>query len=124
MKDDELQVYKKQINSNDNVIMTPPSAEDNKVVEPKPEPSVKVNNDAPQTAVVENTNVTPNTDRKEPYKYVAKNNIAIPEYNEVVSVIIKAILYINQYSSTFKDAYRNKKTIMINNNGCRNTFYY
>lgn len=103
MKDDELQEYKKQINSNDNVIMTPPSAEDNKVVEPKPEPSVKVNNDAPQTAVVENTNATPNTDRKEPYKYVAKNNIAIPEYNEVDTTKVSDLieLYVGDKYSKF-----------------------
>ena len=36
-----------------------------------------------------------------------------PEYKEMLSNIIKAILYINQYSNTFKDAYRNKKTLMI-----------
>lgn len=36
-----------------------------------------------------------------------------PEYSEAINTVIKAVLYINQYSQVFKDAYRNKKTIMI-----------
>lgn len=38
---------------------------------------------------------------------------AQPECKQAVSVIIKAILYLNQYSAVFKEAYRNKKTVMI-----------
>lgn len=103
MKNDELEEYNKQINSNDNVIVTPHPAEDNKVEEPKPELSVKENNDVPQTAVVENTNVTPNTDREGPYKYVAKNNIALPEYNEVDTTKVSDLieLYVGDKYSKF-----------------------
>jgi len=35
------------------------------------------------------------------------------EYSIAVNTVIKSILYINQYSAAFKDAYRNKKTVMI-----------
>jgi hypothetical protein len=35
------------------------------------------------------------------------------EYVMAVNIVIRSILYINQYSSVFKDAYRNKKTVMI-----------
>lgn len=103
MKNDELEEYNKQINSNDNVIVTPHPAEDNKIEEPKPELSVKENNDVPQTAVVENTNVTPNTDREGPYKYVAKNNIALPEYNEVDTTKVSDLieLYVGDKYSKF-----------------------
>ena len=37
---------------------------------------------------------------------------AQPECKQAVSIIIKAILYLNQYSAVFKEAYRNK-TVMI-----------
>jgi len=36
-----------------------------------------------------------------------------PEYLVFLGSIIKSILYLNQYSDTFKDAYRNKKIVMI-----------
>jgi len=36
-----------------------------------------------------------------------------PEYSDAINTVIKSILYINQYSQVFKDAYRNKKTVMI-----------
>ena len=36
-----------------------------------------------------------------------------PEYAEAINTIIKAMLNINQYSPVFKDAYRNKKALMI-----------
>lgn len=38
---------------------------------------------------------------------------AMPEYKEATQTIIKTILYLNQFSNVFKDAYRNKKTLMI-----------
>lgn len=44
---------------------------------------------------------------------IERDENALPEYSDAISTVIKAILYINQYSSTFKDAYRNKKTLMI-----------
>ena len=37
----------------------------------------------------------------------------LPEYTSALNTIIKSLLYINQYSNVFKDAYRNKKTLMI-----------
>lgn len=36
-----------------------------------------------------------------------------PECKKALTAIIKSILYINQYSQYFKEAYRNKKTILI-----------
>ena len=44
---------------------------------------------------------------------IERDENAIPEYSRAVGIIIKSILYINQYSNVFKDAYRNKKTLMI-----------
>ena len=44
---------------------------------------------------------------------VERDENAIPEYSKAIAVIIKSILYINQYSNIFKDAYRNKKSLMI-----------
>lgn len=44
---------------------------------------------------------------------IERDENAIPEYSRAVGIIIKSILYINQYSNLFKDAYRNKKTLMI-----------
>lgn len=44
---------------------------------------------------------------------IERDENSSPEYNEAVATVIKSILYINQYSSVFKDAYRNKKTVMI-----------
>lgn len=44
---------------------------------------------------------------------IERSDMANPEYTEAVSTIIKSILYINQYSAVFKEAYRNKKTVMI-----------
>lgn len=44
---------------------------------------------------------------------IERDEHSVPEYNEAVSTIIKSILYINQYSGVFKEAYRNKKTVMI-----------
>ena len=44
---------------------------------------------------------------------IERDENAIPEYSRAVGIVIKAILYINQYSHVFKDAYRNKKTLMI-----------
>ena len=103
MKDDELKEYEKQINSDNNVIMTPPSAEENKVVESKQEQIVKDDNSTPQTAVVENTNTIQNTDKQEPYKYVAKNNTALPEYNEVDTTKVSDLieLYVGDKYSKF-----------------------
>lgn len=42
-----------------------------------------------------------------------RDDNALPEYSDAVNTIIKSILYINQFSQVFKDAYRNKKTVMI-----------
>lgn len=36
-----------------------------------------------------------------------------PDLKKAVGTVIKSILYINQYSNVFKDAYRNKKTLMM-----------
>lgn len=36
-----------------------------------------------------------------------------PNAKKYVGVVIKSILYLNQYSSVFKEAYRNKKTLLI-----------
>jgi hypothetical protein len=44
---------------------------------------------------------------------IDRDDSSLPVYSSAVNTIIKAILYINQYSSVFKDAYRNKKTLMI-----------
>lgn len=44
---------------------------------------------------------------------IERDENALPSYSVAVATVIKAILYINQYSSVFKDAYRNKKSLMI-----------
>lgn len=44
---------------------------------------------------------------------IERDENALPSYSAAVATIIKAILYINQYSAVFKDAYRNKKSLMI-----------
>lgn len=44
---------------------------------------------------------------------IERDENAIPEYSKAIGTIIKSILYINQYANVFKDAYRNKKTLMI-----------
>lgn len=44
---------------------------------------------------------------------IERDENAIPEYSTAISTVIKSILYINQYSNVFKDAYRNKKSLMI-----------
>ena len=44
---------------------------------------------------------------------IEREDSAKPEYAEAIRIIIKSILYINQNSAVFKDAYRNKKTLMI-----------
>lgn len=44
---------------------------------------------------------------------VERDENAIPEYSKAIAIVIKSILYVNQYSMVFKDAYRNKKTLMI-----------
>ena len=43
----------------------------------------------------------------------SNNFINAPLAKEYISTIIKAIFYLNQYSVQFKDAYRNKKTVLI-----------
>ena len=43
----------------------------------------------------------------------SKDFPALPLAKEYVSTIIKALFNLNQYSTTFKDAYRNKKSLMI-----------
>ncbi len=103
MKDDELKEYEKQIISDANVIKTPPSAEENKIVEPKQEKNINDDNNVPQTAVVENTNVISNTDRQGAYKYVAKNNVTLSEYNEVDTAKVSDLteLYVGDKYSKF-----------------------
>lgn len=44
---------------------------------------------------------------------VERDSNSTSEYNDAIATVIKAILYINQYSGVFKEAYRNKKTVMI-----------
>ena len=46
-------------------------------------------------------------------RMIEQNYGASAEYSKAVNVVIKSLLYINQYSNVFKDAYRNKKTLMI-----------
>ena len=43
----------------------------------------------------------------------SKDFAALPLAKEYISTIIKALFNLNQYSVTFKDAYRNKKTLLI-----------
>lgn len=42
-----------------------------------------------------------------------RNENFVPEAKNYLDVVIKSILYINQYSQVFKDAYRNKSILMI-----------
>ena len=45
---------------------------------------------------------------------IERAGFSIPkECNTYIKEIIKSILFLNQYSSTFKDAYRGKKTLLI-----------
>lgn len=44
---------------------------------------------------------------------IERSNMFLPECKEVISTIVKAMVNLNQFSAVFKDAYRNKKTLMI-----------
>lgn len=44
---------------------------------------------------------------------VERDETAHPDYSRAINTIVKSILYLNQYAATFKDAYRNKKTLLI-----------
>jgi hypothetical protein len=44
---------------------------------------------------------------------IEQSDESYPAYANAVGTIIKSLLYINQYSQVFKDAYRNKKTMLM-----------
>jgi len=44
---------------------------------------------------------------------IERSEYSTPEYAQAVNTVVKSILYLNQYSAAFKDAYRNKKTVLI-----------
>ena len=44
---------------------------------------------------------------------VERSDSYSPECKKYIGTIIKSILYLNQYSAVFKEAYRNKKTLLI-----------
>lgn len=101
MNNDELQEYEKEITSNENVLITPPSNNENKILSNQIETSIEQKNDIPITAEVENTNIIENTERQTPYQYIAKNNTKAPEFNEVDTTKVSDLieLYVgNKYS--------------------------
>lgn len=44
---------------------------------------------------------------------IERADAAMPEAKEYIQRIIKSILYLNQHSAVFKEAYRNKKTVLV-----------
>lgn len=46
-------------------------------------------------------------------KMLEINSDYFPELANYIETIVKSVLYLNQYSNDFKDAYRNKKTLII-----------
>lgn len=100
MNNEKLQEYEKEIISNENVLTTPPSADENKTVHNQAT-TIEQNINTPAIADVENTNIIENTERQTPYKYVAKNNVKSPEFNEVDTTKVSDLieLYVgNKYS--------------------------